>query len=324
MPLTFDLPFEQLAEYAGTNPRPDDFDVFWDLGLAEMRAVKPEIEVIPADFMTSFCECNDLYFTGVGGARIHSKLLKPIEAKSPGPAILMFHGYSMDAGDWTDKLGYVAQGFTVAAMDCRGQGGSSEDPGGVSGNTLHGHIIRGLQDALNGAPEKLLFRQIFLDTAQLAGILMDLPGVDAARVGVTGGSQGGALTIACAALEPRIRRAAPTFPFLSDYKRVWSMDQAKDAYLELKDLFRRFDPTHQKEDAIFEKLGYIDIQHLANRVQADVLWGIGLMDTICPPSSQFAAYNKIRSPKTMEVYPDFGHENLPGFADKAFEFMLKL
>jgi cephalosporin-C deacetylase len=230
----------------------------------------------------------------------------------------------VDAGDWTDKLGYVAQGFTVAAMDCRGQGGSSGDPGGVSGNTLHGHIIRGLQDALNGAPEKLLFRQIFLDTAQLAGIVMDLPGVDAERVGVMGGSQGGALTVACAALEPRIRRATPAFPFLSDYKRVWSMDQAKDAYLELTELFRRFDPTHQKEDAIFEKLGYIDIQHLANRIQADVLWGIGLMDTICPPSSQFAAYNKITAPKEQAIYPDFGHENLPGMQDKIYQFMLGL
>ena len=113
----------------------------------------------------------------------------------------------------TDKLGYVAQGFTVAAMDCRGQGGSSEDPGGVSGNTLHGHIIRGLQDALNGRPEKLLFRQIFLDTAQLAGIVMDMPEVDAARVGVMGGSQGGALTVACAALEPRIEALRRCIPF---------------------------------------------------------------------------------------------------------------
>jgi cephalosporin-C deacetylase len=324
MPLTFDLPFEQLAGYTGMNPKPEDFDRFWDSALTEMKAVKPEIEIVSSSFKTSFCECEDLYFTGVGGARIHAKLLKPVVSKSPGPAILMFHGYSMDAGDWFDKLGYVAQGFTVAAMDCRGQGGSSEDSGGVSGNTLHGHIIRGLEDALNGSPENLLFRQIFLDAAQLAGILMDMPGVDANRVGAMGGSQGGALTVACAALEPRIHRAAPAFPFLSDYKRVWSMDQAKDAYLELNEFFRRFDPRHEKEDAIFEKLGYIDIQHLANRIKADVLWGIGLMDTICPPSSQFAAYNKIKAPKSMEIYPDFGHENLPGFADKSFEFMLKL
>ncbi len=324
MPLTFDFPFEQLTAYQGTNPKPADFDAFWDTALGEMHAVDPAVELVPANFKTAFCECFDLYFTGVRGARIHSKLLKPTASKSPRPAILMFHGYSGDAGDWYDKLGYVAQGFTVAAMDCRGQGGSSEDPGGVSGNTLHGHIIRGLQDALNGSPENLLYRQIFLDTAQLAGVVMGLPGVDPDRVGALGGSQGGALTVACTALEPRIKKAAPVYPFLSDYQRVWQMDQAKDAYSELQEYFRHFDPQHKNEDAIFEKLGYIDIQHLAPRIRADVLWAIGLMDTICPPSSQFAAYNKIKSRKSMEIYPDFGHENLPGFADKTFEFMLKM
>ena len=45
------------------------------------------------------------------------------------------------------------------------------------------------------------------------------------------------------------------------------------------------------------------------------------MDTICPPSTQFAVYNKIVSPKTMAIYPDFGHEPLPGFNDQAFQFM---
>ena len=324
MPLTFDLPFEALSEYQGSNPKPDDFEQFWESGLQEMRAMDSNVERIPADFQTPTCECFHLYFTGVGGARVHAKLLQPKHVNTPHPAVLMFHGYTGNAGDWVDKLSYVAHGFTVAALDCRGQGGLSEDAGGVLGNTQHGHIIRGLDDALNGTPEKLLFRQIFLETAQLAKIIMDMPDVDANRVGVMGGSQGGALTIACAALEPGIKRAAPAFPFLSDYKRVWTMDQAKDAYRELKEFFRSFDPTHAREDEIFEKLGYIDIQHLATRIQAEVLWGIGLMDTICPPSSQFAAYNKISSNKSMAIYPDFAHEGLPGFSDKTFQFMMAL
>jgi cephalosporin-C deacetylase len=238
--------------------------------------------------------------------------------------VLLFHGYTGDSGDWFDKLGYVAAGFTVAALDCRGQSGLSIDVGGVSGNTLHGQIIRGLNDALQGSPEKLLFRQIFLDTAQLARIVMEMPDVDADQVGVTGGSQGGALTVACAALEPRIKRVAPQFPFLSDYMRVWEMDQAKDAYLELQEYFRHSDPMHKLEATVFEKLGYIDIQFLAHRVQAEVLWGIGLMDTICPPSTQFAVYNKLTSPKEMVIYPDFGHEPLPGWYDQAFQFLMGL
>jgi cephalosporin-C deacetylase len=232
----------------------------------------------------------------------------------------MFHGYSGSSGDWLDKLPYVAAGYTVAALDCRGQGGRSEDVGGVTGWTLNGHIVRGL----DSDPENLLYRSIFLDTAQLAKIVMDMPEVDENRVGATGGSQGGGLTLACAALEPRLKRAAPFYPFLSDYQRVWDIDLDVDAYDELRAWFRRFDPRHERENEIFHQLGYIDIQHLAPRIQAKVLMGTALMDTVCPPSTQFAAYNKITAPKSLLVYPDYGHEHLPDLNDKIFQFMLGL
>ena len=321
MPM-IDMPLEKLREYQGRNPRPDDFDAFWDRSLAEMREVNPQVELVPADdeCPSDFAECFHLYFTGVRGARIHAKFLKPKKtsgSKLPGPGVVHFHGYSANSGDWFDKLPYVAQGFCIASMDCRGQGGLSQDTGGVMGNTLRGHIIRGLQDG----PNDLLFRHIYLDAAQLAGILMDMPEVDADRVGAMGGSQGGALTLACAALEPRIKRAAPVFPFLCDFLRVWEMDQAKDAYAELVEFFRRFDPRHERIDHWFTTLGYIDNQFLASRIEAKVLMFTGLMDTICPPSTQFAAYNRITSEKDMVIYPDFKHEMLPGKEDRVFAFM---
>jgi len=319
MPLV-DMPLERLYEYEGRNPRPADFDAFWERGLAEMRATDPAPQYVRHDLKSRVADCFDLYFTGVGGARVHAKYLRPKNAPEPHPAVLMFHGYSGNSGDWCDKLNYVSQGFSVAAMDCRGQGGQSEDIGGVRGNTHRGHIIRGLDDA----PDKLLFRQIYLDTAQLARVVMDMPEVDAARVGATGGSQGGGLTVACASLEPRIKRAAPVFPFLCDYQRVWEMDLAAGAYEELKTFFRHFDPLHEREQEIFTRLGYIDNQHLADRIRAEVLWPLGLMDTICPPSTQFAAYNRIKSKKNLVIYPDFGHEGLPGSSDRIFNFLADL
>lgn len=321
MPLTFDMPREQLNTYQGTNPRPHDFDEYWDKALAEMHAVDPQVEIIPdPDYQTPFATCSHLWFSGVGGARVHAKLLQPKDVTEPHPAVLVFHGYSANSGDWNDKLGYVAAGFTVASLDCRGQGGLSEDVGGVKGTTLRGQLIRGLDDT----PENLLFRLLFLDTAQLARIVMDMPDVDENRVGAFGGSQGGGLTLACAALEPRIKRIAPMFPFLSDYQRVWEMDLAKDAYEELKDFFRWHDPLHEREEEIFRRLGYIDVQHLAERIKAEVLMATALADTICPPSTQFAAYNKIVSQKSLKVYPDFGHEALPGFIDDTFQLMMGL
>lgn len=311
-----DLPLVELETYAGRNPKPDDFDAYWQRALAELEATDPRLELVPASFQTPFAECFHLYFTGVGGARVHAKYLRPRGSSARHPALLEFHGYNGNSGDFATKLSWVASGFAVASLDCRGQGGLSEDVGGVFGTTQHGHIIRGLLDK----PDALLYRQIFLDTAELARIVLGFPEIDPERVGARGASQGGALTLACAALEPRIRRAAPVYPFLSDYQRVWEMDLAKDAYGELRSFFRYHDPTHERIDHWFRTLGYIDVQHLAPRIRADVMMAIGLMDTVCPPSSQFAAYNKIRSPKTRVLYPDFAHESLPGWADREWRF----
>lgn len=319
MPL-IDMPLEQLMLYQGRNPKPEDFDLYWDRALAEMRSVDPRVELVPCDVSARGVECFHLFFTGVEGARVHAKYLRPKFISEKHPALLFFHGYSGNSGDWFAHLGWVSQGFSVAAMDCRGQGGLSEDVGGVKGNTFRGHIIRGLDDS----PDKLLFRAIFLDCAQLAGILMSMPEVDESRVGAVGASQGGGLALACAALEPRVRRVASTYPFLCDYQRVWEMDYAKAAYEELTTYFRLFDPRHEREREVFTKLGYIDVQHLAPRIKADVLMLTGLMDTVCPPSTQFAAYNKINSKKNVLIYPDFGHESLPQASDKILEFMSRL
>jgi cephalosporin-C deacetylase len=318
MPL-IDLPLPELQRYSGRNPRPADFDAYWARGLAELAATDPRPELTPAAFSAPGVECFDLWFTGVGGARIYAKYLRP-KTKGPHPAVLQFHGYYGSSADWFDKLGWPAAGVVYAAMDARGQGGRSEDPGGTKGTTVRGHIIRGLDDP---NADKLAYRQIFLDTVQLARVVMGFAEVDPKRVSSYGQSQGGALALACAALEPRIARCAPVFPFLCDYQRVWEMDQAKEAYFELSYFFRWFDPRHEREGEIFTKLGYIDCQHLAPRIRAETLMFTGLMDPICPPSTQFAAYNKITAKKDMVIYPDFAHENLPGMIDRVFGFMTR-
>lgn len=320
MPLTFDLPFDQLLTYQGVNPRPTDFDAYWDDSLAEMRAVQPDVELIPCEMQTPYAECLDMYFTGVGQARIHARLVRPRYEQGAHPAVVMFHGYSGNAGCWSDKLAYAAMGYTVAALDCRGQAGLSQDPGGQPGMTWHGHIIRGI----DGSPRDLMYRSIFLDCAQLAYLVMAMDHVDAGRVGATGPSQGGALTLACAALAPEIKLAAPVYPFLCDYKRVWDLDLDLNAYAEIRDYFRWRDPTHLRETEFFTRLGYIDVQYLCPRIQAEVYWAVGLRDQICPPSTQFAAYNKITSDKRLEIYPDFGHETLHDHDDRIFQFLSRL
>jgi cephalosporin-C deacetylase len=120
---------------------------------------------------------------------------------------------------------------------------------------------------------------------------------------------------------PEMKLCVPDFPYMSDYKRVWEMDLDVDCYKGIRYYLRHFDPRHERVDEFFEKLGYVDIQNLAPRIKAKVLMGTGLLDNICPPSTQFAMFNKITSEKEVIIYPDFGHEGLGGHDDLVFEFI---
>ena len=319
MPIV-DMPLAELKTFGGRNERPADMEAYWDKAIADMEALGTDCELIPAEFRVPGAECFDLYFTGVGGARVHGRYVRPVGGEGH-PAVLLFHGYTGRGEGFASMLRWAAVGFCAASMDCRGQGGLSQDSVSVLGNTYHGQIIRGLDDP---DPEKLYFRNVYLDTAQLARIIMARPEVDGTKVGAHGGFQGGGLTLACAALTPKLNRAAPQMPFLCDYRRVWEMDLAKDAYEELREHFRHFDPRHEHEAEIFTKLGYVDCQHLAHRIRARVLMLTGLMDTVCPPSTQFAAYNKITSEKRVVIYPDFAHEGYPDLEEIVMQFMLEM
>ena len=312
-----DFPLEKLKTYTGSSPLPKDFDSYWDNAVKEMHQMGTSYTTEPAEFKAPGVICEYLYFTGTGGAKICCKYLRPEKIEGKLPAVAMFHGYSGNSGGWVDKLPYAYAGFVVLALDVRGQMGHSEDNIHSTGTTFRGHIIRGLdcQD-----PNNLFFRNVFLDTAQTARVLMDMPHVDENRVGAMGGSQGGALAITCAALEPKVRMVSPTFPFLSDYRRVWEMDLFKDAYDELNYYIRHKDPRQQNMDAMFERLGYIDVVNLAPRIKAETYAFLTLMDAICPPSTQFASYNRITAKKRCEIYPNHGHEGLPDQNELVFEF----
>ena len=307
--------------YTGLSPRPADFDAYWEEALDELRRTDPQVTLEKSSFQAPNAVCYDLWFTGVRGARIHAKYLRPAEMAGRRPAVLRFHGYSLNAGDWWDKLAFVAGGFCFAAMDCRGQSGYSQDTGVPSGSTFYGHIVRGA-DSPN--PQDLLMRHIFLDTVQLARIVGQLDEVDETKMAAIGGSQAGGLSLACAALSGQLNRIAVVAPFLCDYREVYKRGFASSAYSEIWEYFRKFDPRHQREEEFFNRLGYIDVLNLADRITAKTLLVSGLRDDSCPCFTHFAAYNRIPAEKSLHVYPDFWHEPLFEAYDDFYRFLLDM
>ncbi|KAF1304508.1 acetylxylan esterase [Enterococcus sp. JM9B] len=297
--------------YKGLGIKPANFDDFWDTELKKIDISELNYELFPYDLASQVADAYHLYFTGVDGARIHCQLLKPKNINRKCKGLLQFHGYHTNSGDWQDKIGWVAEGFVVLAMDARGQGGISEDRTLTSGTVTKGLIIRGVEEG----PDNLYYKRVFLDTVKAARILMSMEEVDAETIYAQGASQGGGLAIACTALVPEIKKVIATYPFLSDYRKAYSMGAQTSAFEEIPYWFQFKDPLHEREEAFFQTLEYIDIQHLAPRIQADVYWLMGLQDTIVPPETQFATYNKIQSKKKLFVLPEYGHEYLPKISD---------
>jgi cephalosporin-C deacetylase len=309
----------QYKDYMGQGIKPADFDEFWNQQLAKLDEIPLHYELEKVEVPSRIADFFNLYFVGVGGVKVRCQYVRPKQLIEKVPGMVMFHGYHCDSGDFNDKVGLAAEGFSVLAMDCRGQGGLSEDNTVVKGATLKGLIIRGVEE---GLPESLYFRSVFLDTVQATRILMSMEEVNEEEIYVQGASQGGALSLICAALEPRVKKVVAQYPFLSDYRKAFEFDINSSAYEELAYWFRFRDPLHEREEEFFNTLEYIDLQHFAPRIKAEVKWAIGLEDGICYPAQQFAVYNKITSPKEMIFFPEYGHEYLPKLGDRVKGFLL--
>lgn len=317
----YECQIEHLKNYKGLGEAPADYDEYWARAKKDLENVSLEYELVKSDFVTRSCEAYDLYFTGVGGARIHCQFLKPKNITGKIPAIAMFHGYWGNCGEWSGKLQYIAEGFCVLAMDVRGQGGTSIDNGIYKGNTQSGHIIRGLE---SDSPDNLFYRNVFLDTAQCVRILQSMDFVDEKNVFATGASQGGALTIACASLVEDLKGAAAIYPFLCDFRGIYQNNFKCPSYEEITWYFRQRDPNHLREEFFFERLGYIDLKNRAKDVKCNVLWMTALMDNVCPPFSQMAAYNNITSEKQIVFFPEYQHEYLLNSGDIILKFFIEL
>lgn len=318
MPMV-DLPLESLKTYKGTNPIPDDFNEFWRERVAKAYEVPLNYEINCCEIKHfSSCEYFELSFIGIKGAKRYAKYLKP-KSSTLVPLILQFHGYPGASRSYFEQTSFVGMGCAVLALDCPGQGGKGEDLAHRVGTTVSGHLIAGL----DGNPKDMYYVELAQDICLLCRIAMELDGIDVKRIYANGASQGAGLALICTALNDIVQRCGALYPFLSDYQRVWEMDLDQVAYEGLRYYFRWFDPLQERKEEVFKKLGYIDVHHFASRINVPVLFGTGLMDNICPPSTQFAIYNQLQGPKKHVIFPDYTHEEIGYFDDLLINFFLK-
>jgi cephalosporin-C deacetylase len=156
-----------------------------------------------------------------------------------------------------------------------------------------------------GSPEQYYYTRFFTDAVLAVDAVRRLPCVDGARVGVTGGSQGGAGALAAGALADDVRVVVARVPFLCDVPRAITITNARPFH-ELVDYLA----VHRDQiDHVLAVLAHVDGAVLASRITAPLLVTAALMDEIVPPSGPFAAYNAAPSKKKeLILHPYNGHE----------------
>ena len=153
-------------------------------------------------------------------------------------------------------------------------------------------------------------------------IVASLDFVDETMLLTYGASQGGALALVCAALNNRISKTVAVYPFLSDFKRVLELGNNCEPYDELFRYFKFSDPLHQTEEKFLKHLSYIDVKNLAHMIQCPIMMITGLEDNVCPPSTQFAIYNRINTKKEIIILPEYSHEGMNVFInDLVYDYL---
>lgn len=307
----YDLPREKLVRYKPERREEKDFDSFWASTLEDAASRPLDARFNPVKGLEAM-EVFDASFTGYGGQRVAAWLVLPAAALRPSlpacrggklPCVVEYLGYGGGRSFPWDHLFWAAAGYAHFTMDNRGQG-STWSPGdtpdeGPSGPAFPGCMTRGIE-----SPETYYYRRIIADAVRAIEAAASHPAVDPERIAVAGGSQGGGLSIAVAALSKSVRFLMPEVPFLCHYRRAVEITDG-DPYGEI----RRYLGTHRDdEEKSFRTLSYFDGLNFASRTGIPALYSVGLMDNTCPPSTVYAAYNWHAGPKEIRVYPFNDHE----------------
>jgi len=298
-----DLPLAELREYRPTVTEPADFDTFWHTTLAESRAVATAPVVTRYDAGLTGVEVYDMTFSGFAGDPIKAWLLLPLEGDAL-PAVIEYNGYGGGRGLPHERLAWVNAGYAYLFMDTRGQGsawgsgGGTPDPHG-SGPAFPGSMTQGIE-----SPETYYYRRVFTDAVLAVDAVRGLDRVDATRVAVTGGSQGGGIAIAVAGLTDGLVGAMPDVPFLQHFERAIGFTDA-NPYGEVTSYLA----VHRDaKEQTYRTLSYFDGVSFARRATTPALYSVALMDEICPPATVFASHNHWGAEASIEVYEFNNHE----------------
>jgi cephalosporin-C deacetylase len=299
-----DWPLDQLQQYRPEIAEPPGLSEFWERTLAETRAhdLNPRFERV--DTGLTLVDTYDVTFAGYGGHPVRGWLRVPAGAQAALPTVVEYLGYGGGRGLAHEPVLWPLAGYAHLLMDTRGQGsvwkvGATPDAEPGSNPEQPGFMTRGIL-----SPETYYYRRLMTDAVRAVEAAAAHPSVDRERIVVSGASQGGGLALAVSSLVPGLAGVMADVPFLSHFERAIVITD-NNPYAEIA----RYLSIHRDRiEQVLATLSHFDVAGLVRRSSAPALFSVALMDTTCPASTVYAAYNNYAGPKEIRVYPFNNHE----------------
>jgi cephalosporin-C deacetylase len=286
-------------------PIPQDFDEFW-------RQQKQQLAKVPmSPRMTSVAypgatnlECFDVQLDCVGPAPVSGYYARPREAKAKSlPIILLLHGAGVQSASLGNAANWAGRG--LLAMDLNAHGIPNGKPAQFYKDLEQGKLkeywLAGRQSR-----ETCYFLGMFLRARRALDFLAAQPEWDGKSVVVYGSSQGGFQAFAAAALDERVTFLAVGVPAGCDHTGM-SAHRAS-GWPKLVPCGAEGAP----DQTVLQAARYFDCVNFAAHTKAKAAFvTVGFIDQTCPPTSVYAAYNRLPIPK--QIYNDLptGHANSP-------------
>ena len=273
--------------------KPDDFDQFWDEVLSQVAEIPLDPETVEDPLRTSDdIETYQVFYNSLDNVRIAAWYCLPRERSGSLPAMIVVPGYQSDPGipkDWARR------GYAALSIAPRGKlRSNSQFNPGYPGLLTFGIVDRNTYS----------YRGFYVDAWRGVDYLLSRDEVDSDRIGVSGSSQGGGLTITTSAMRPEIKAASAGAPYLVGYMDAIELTSTYP-YQEIND-YLRLHPGSVK--AVEQTLAYFDGISFADKITCPIIVNIGLQDNVCPPETGYSLFRDIGSEdKRLYTYDGHGH-----------------
>lgn len=280
-----------------TTTLPADFSEFWENAKNELKKVpvKPVLTLLP-ERCTETVDVYHVQLDNISG-KIYGILCKPKKAGTY-PALLQVPGAGVRP--YSGDLDNASRGVITFQIGIHGIPVNLPQVvyDDLRAAALQSYWTIGLDDRDN-----YYYKRVYLGCVRAIDFIAGLDYFDGQNLAVTGGSQGGALSIITAALDSRVKYLAAFYPALSDLPGYLSGRAGGWPHL-FKNGY-----TNKPEKVAVSK--YYDVVNFARFVGVPGWYSWGYNDNVCPPTSMFAAYNVIKAPKELHVFQETQHWTFP-------------